>query len=208
MKKLLILAVAGFLAWKYLPLQQWSERYLQTGVYDEQGNPAVALLVVENCTACDDARSYLKRRHIDAEIVSMERDEARWKELGSPNRVPVLMVGSGTATGFNDGQFLAVLAEQMGDSALTSFEQRLYARHFDSEGNPRIVLYGTDWCPYCKKLREDFAANNVDYLDYDVEKPYKQVDLLRTLSIGGYPTVYIGYKRLPGARYRDVMKAL
>jgi len=70
------------------------------------------------------------------------------------------------------------------------------------------VLYGTTWCGYCKKLRGEFAEHNVDYLDYDVEKPAKQTWLLKALGIGGYPTVYVGYQRVRGTDYAAVKKLL
>jgi glutaredoxin len=31
-------------------------------------------------------------------------------------------------------------------------------------------MYGVDWCGYCKKFREEFQADNIDFIEINVEK--------------------------------------
>jgi len=49
---------------------------------------------------------------------------------------------------------------------------------------------------------------NMPFLDYDVEKPAKQVGLIKTLGMMGYPTVYVGYERVQGFDIKAVQAAL
>ena len=57
-------------------------------------------------------------------------------------------------------------------------------------------MYGADWCGYCKKLKKDFEANNIDYLEIDVEKIKNPKRLSQVMGISGYPSTWVGYERI------------
>ena len=212
MKTLLILATA-VAAWIYLPigdtLSDWFAQISGSGVYDSTGNPRAVLLISSRCgEPCNEASAELRRRYIDAEIVVVDLDSQGAERYGNPRTLPTLLVGRDRMQGFNGAHYASILANNFGEQALTAQEQRIFAKHFDDNGAPRIVLYGTTWCGYCNKLRGEFAGHNIEYLDYDVEKPSKQTWLLEALGIGGYPTVYVGYQRVRGTDYAAVKKLL
>ncbi len=34
----------------------------------------------------------------------------------------------------------------------------------------KVELYSTSWCPYCKNAANFFRANNIPFIEYDIEK--------------------------------------
>lgn len=50
---------------------------------------------------------------------------------------------------------------------------------------PKIVMYGAQWCGYCKKARNWLAANNVKYTEYDTETSAKgKADYIKYKATG------------------------
>ncbi len=78
--------------------------------------------------------------------------------------------------------------------ALTLFGFDRYAAfaHLPSPDSKRIAIYTTDWCGYCAKLRRDLAANNVAYIEYDVEKTLQGRLGMWALRGRGVPVSAIG----------------
>jgi glutaredoxin len=35
---------------------------------------------------------------------------------------------------------------------------------------PEVILYGTSWCPYCRKARDFFSSRGIDFVEYDIDK--------------------------------------
>jgi len=56
----------------------------------------------------------------------------------------------------------------------------------------RIIMYGTSWCPYCKKARAYFKAKGIAYVEYDVEKLPSRMREFKNLGGTGYPLLLIG----------------
>ena len=52
-----------------------------------------------------------------------------------------------------------------------------------------VVLYATEWCGYCQKTRELFAANNIPYVEYDIEKSTERHREYRQLGGRGVPVI-------------------
>ena len=206
MKKILIIVLLVGLANHF---QNDIKRFFDDGLFDSAGKPRTVLFTQPGCNKpCEDARRNLDQRDVAYEEVDLDQDRSLLKEIGLPATLPFLVVGYDKVYGYNPGLYGATLAANFGEQVLTSTEQRIFSEHFDENGEPKIVLYGTTWCGYCTKLRNDFNENNVDFVDYDVEKPAKKVWLLEALRIQGYPTVYIGYRRVNGSDYKAVMAAL
>ena len=62
----------------------------------------------------------------------------------------------------------------------------------DDAGLETITMYATAWCKYCKKARDYFAANNIAYTEYDIEKDPSAK--LRYEKAGGTGVPVIMYK--------------
>ena len=63
---------------------------------------------------------------------------------------------------------------------------------------PKVVLYGTDWCPYCAKTRIFFAVHGIQYIDLDVEKSREAGERYRELSGKGVPVILVGDRVITG----------
>ena len=206
MKLILIMVALGFAGWQFF-IKGHSGQY--PDVYLPDGTPDVFLLTYEQCGAvCDKARLHLKSRGIYFNEVDAHKDEERWKELGGPRSFPFLLVGDQQAQGYNPGFFSSALGESLGTSGLSAQEQRIYAKHFDSAGEPKVVLYGTDWCGYCNRLRKRLEGDYIAYDYINMDKPDKKTWLMEAMGIYGYPVVYVGYERVQTPDFEHVVQAL
>jgi len=55
-----------------------------------------------------------------------------------------------------------------------------------------IIMYSTEWCPYCEKARAYFWDNNIKFVEYDVEKLPSRMHEFNELGGTGYPLILIG----------------
>src|SRR5690554_53931 len=61
-----------------------------------------------------------------------------------------------------------------------------------------VIMYATSWCPYCQKAREYFAANNIHYTEYDIEKDEQALQRYKSLGGRGIPFILIDELRISG----------
>ncbi|OZG74432.1 glutaredoxin family protein [Hahella sp. CCB-MM4] len=62
----------------------------------------------------------------------------------------------------------------------------------------QVVMYSTSWCGYCKKAREYFHANHINYVDYDIENDDSARRRYDQLGAKGVPVILVGNKRMNG----------
>lgn len=211
MKKLLLLITLGLGLWYWydgkMPFMAAS------GAFDSAGNPIVWVFTFKDCGApCQDAINDLKNRNtafIEKPIDPANTNDADvklWRAHGGPS-FPLIVVGEGKMSGFMRSELAALLAESFGEKYLHATERRYFNAHFSTDGSPRIVMYSTDWCGYCKRLRAEFQENNVDFTEIDIEKVADSDLLATTMGIRGVPATWVGYRRVQGASLSDVKKA-
>jgi len=63
---------------------------------------------------------------------------------------------------------------------------------------PKIVMYATDWCPYCAKARAHFRKLGIDYVEHDIEKSPEGRAEYQRLGGRGVPLILIGEQRMSG----------
>lgn len=61
-----------------------------------------------------------------------------------------------------------------------------------TQTNTKVVMYGTQWCPYCEKARKYFKNAGIPYVEYDVEKKPSRMREFKQLGGKGYPLILIG----------------
>lgn len=172
--------------------------------FDNAGNPIVEIYTAVQCGSyCDDAVKALKKRNvpffhriIDPQTSSSEYYD-RWR-LHSGGALPLILSGKEKVTNTSTSGLVSLLGKNFGSKYLTQFEKRYFKNHFYADGSPKIVMYGADWCPYCKKLREEFISAEQDFLEIDVDSSREKDLLSHTLQIGGYPATWVGYTRVNG----------
>ncbi|MFT4925288.1 MAG: glutaredoxin [Phenylobacterium sp.] len=63
----------------------------------------------------------------------------------------------------------------------------------------KVVVYSTDWCPYCKKTRDYLVANNVAFVERDIENGDEATKALySTIDAQGIPQIVVGNKIITG----------
>ena len=213
MRKLVWLVLIGGAAWSWhkgeLPF--WPE----SGAFDANGDPAVLIFTVRNCgKPCQEGRDELSWRRVQFEEkqidLNNDADEnvKLWKKFRSDNRFPLIVAGTRKVVGSNRPEIAGILAMNFGDKHLTRNERRYFKRHFYEDGSPKIVMYGADWCPHCRKLRKQFNDNDVDFIEIDVEKSGEMETMSETMGVYGYPTTWVGYSRVRGSDLKAVKNTL
>ncbi len=71
-----------------------------------------------------------------------------------------------------------------------------------------VVMYATSWCGYCKKAREFFRANNIEYTEYDVEESAEARQEFNDLGGRGVPVIVINEEVIHGLSLSKMRKAL
>ncbi|MEN6420500.1 MAG: glutaredoxin family protein [Smithella sp.] len=88
------------------------------------------------------------------------------------------------------------------ESASSSNKDAKYAEN-------EVILYGTSWCPYCKKARDFFNDRNIPFTDYDIEKDKEAAERKNQLDTGsGVPFVIINGRKISGYSPADYERAL
>jgi glutaredoxin len=62
----------------------------------------------------------------------------------------------------------------------------------------KVVMYATDWCPYCAKARAHFRKHGIDYVEHDIEKSREGRAEYQRLGGRGVPLILIGEQRMSG----------
>ncbi|WNO08329.1 glutaredoxin family protein [Teredinibacter sp. KSP-S5-2] len=184
------------------------------GAYDEAGNPTVLIFTIDDCNGyCEKGVSELRSRQVPFEELRInpnnldDKNVKLWRKLGRGN-FPFFASGEDTVIGYEKWQIAAMLGKNFGDAYLTSTEKNYFAKHFYDDGTPRIVMYGADWCPYCRKLRNEMNEDNVDFLEIDVEKRGDKQQIIDTLGVYGYPVVWVGHKRVRKAELSSIYETI
>ncbi len=210
MRKLIYVALVIAIVWS------WREGYIpgfgKPGAYDDQGNPAVLVFTFDDCgQPCKLGIKELKKRGVPFQELVVDpnnKDDKNYKlwQKHGKGSFPFIVAGKQTVIGDSKAQLASLLGENFGRQYLTRSEKRYFKKHFYEDGTPKIVMYGTDWCPGCKRLREEFDVNAVDYFEVDVEKSGELDFMLKTMEIGGYPAIWVGYTRVRGVTLSAVRK--
>lgn len=67
------------------------------------------------------------------------------------------------------------------------------------DGKPEVVLYVTEWCPYCAQAREFMAAEDVPHRVVDIEKDAAgAAEYAARGGTGGIPLVAVGENTIQG----------
>ena len=67
------------------------------------------------------------------------------------------------------------------------------------DGKPEVVLYVTEWCPYCAQAREYMAAEDVPHRIVDIEKDAAgAAEYQARGGTGGIPLVAVGAESIQG----------
>ncbi len=142
--------------------------FLKTpGAFDADGKPIVRLFVGPECTAvCGEIETMLQTRKIDFELIDITSPEGRKYGV---HQYPQIQVGKEHAVG-GKLEIVAALASGLGPEVLSHSERLAMQNNFDENGRAIVMMYATEWCPYCKKQREYFRSHDIAFSELDPEK--------------------------------------
>ena len=208
MKKLLLLGLIAYGA--YQSYQKGFPGFPSMGIFGNKHTSSVILFVGPGCGQhCDRIRDLLAERHVRFnEIDVAGPDGEPIPNQYEVNQFPVTMIGSRRILGDDMPLIFSVLAETYGKDVLTHSEQIAMTGHFDSKGQPRIVMYGASWCPICRQEKNFFEANNIEYENIDVEASEAGLQSYQILKGTGYPLTYVGYRRISGFNEQKIREAI
>jgi glutaredoxin 3 len=65
---------------------------------------------------------------------------------------------------------------------------------------PKIVMYASDWCPYCSRARALLRRKGVAFEEIDVEmRPEARAEMLARSGRSSVPQIFIGDTHVGGA---------
>ncbi len=105
---------------------------------------------------------------------------------------------------FDSGQ----TPEQIAADILAGAKDR-YQRQQNEKNN--IVMYATSWCGYCRKARNYFHANGIQYTEHDIESDDEAKRRFDLLGGKGVPLILVGGTRMQGfseARFNSLYSQL
>lgn len=200
MKKLIVLGLLAVCAYKF---------YQYVSLHHGKASAGTAMAQVfvgPGCNQlCAEVEEILSSRNVSYELIDVSTPEG---EKYGINQYPLTRLGTQTVVGNARNLLIAALAETYGDSVLTPGERMAMRSHFDQNGKPAVVLYGTQWCQYCKRQRQYFADRGISYSDVDVESSSSGKLAYDTLQGNGYPLVYVGYRRFDGYKEKEILDAI
>ncbi len=62
----------------------------------------------------------------------------------------------------------------------------------------QVTMYSTEWCGYCKRARNYFIANDIAFVEYDIEKNKKAEREYKRLGGQGVPVILYKDRRMNG----------
>ncbi len=71
-----------------------------------------------------------------------------------------------------------------------------------------IILYTTDWCPYCNSLRIHLQTNSIPFTERDIEKSLSGIAGFWALRARGVPVSVIGPEVVYSYDINTINKAL
>jgi glutaredoxin 3 len=67
-------------------------------------------------------------------------------------------------------------------------------------GTPAVVMYTTDWCPYCSRARRLLEAKNVPFEEIDIDSaPDKRAEMQNRSGRRTVPQIFIGDHHVGGS---------
>lgn len=84
----------------------------------------------------------------------------------------------------------------------------VFAQPDYSSAQNQVTLYATEWCGYCEKTRRLLKANNISYVEYDIEKSEWARREHKRLGGRGVPLIKINGKVIHGYNEKAILASL
>ncbi len=128
------------------------------------------------CPDCLRAKTFLKENNIEYQFTDVDLDEDATKKVEQINKgkriIPTIIVNGKSYTNPSNDKLAAVLGINEGF---------------------KIVLYGADWCPDCRKSKAFLDDNKINYQFIDIDKNEWSIPIITKINNGKrkIPTIII-----------------
>jgi thioredoxin reductase (NADPH) len=128
------------------------------------------------CPDCRRAKVYLKENKITFDFIDVDIDEEATKKVEFINKgkriIPTIIINEISYTNPSNDELASVLG---------------------INENHRIVLFGADWCPDCRKSKSFLTDNNINYQFIDTDKNEWAIPIITKINNGKrkIPTIII-----------------
>jgi glutaredoxin len=173
-------------------------------VFDSNDEPSVKLFASADCSReCENIRELFQKRNVLYQEVNVSQADRRaaLNEYGIPD-VPAVVI-AGKVLVRSD---LSEVSRAVKSQVISSKDHIVLDNHFDVGGKPLVVLYGADWCEYCKQERAVLAANKVEFTYLNVESSASDMATYKALGGTVYPLTYVGSHRVSGYNPSEVVR--
>lgn len=62
----------------------------------------------------------------------------------------------------------------------------------------KVIIYLTEWCPYCKQAKDYMDSKAISYREYDIEKSKRAERAFKKLGGKGVPLILVGNMKMQG----------
>lgn len=66
------------------------------------------------------------------------------------------------------------------------------------DARPRVIMYSTQWCGYCRQARQYFTAEGIPFEERDIEQSRQARYEYEQIKGRGIPVILVGQQRLNG----------
>lgn len=145
------------------------------------------------CPDCRRAKAYLKENNIDYTLVDVDMDEEATRKVEQINKgkriIPTLITNGATYTNPDNSKLASVLG--INDAG-------------------RVILYGADWCPDCRKSKAYLSDNKINYQFIDIDANEWAIPIIERINNGKrkIPTILIDEKVFVEPENEELRKAL
>lgn len=128
------------------------------------------------CPDCRRAKAYLKENNIQYDFIDVDLDESATKRVESINNgkriIPTIIINGKPYTNPNNDQLATVLG---------------------INEDFRIIFYGADWCPDCRKSKAFLTDNKINFQFIDTDKNEWAIPIITKINNGKrkIPTIII-----------------
>ena len=147
------------------------------------------------CPDCRRAKAFLKENNIEYTFIDVDLDESATKKVESINNgkriIPTIIINGKSYTNPDNVK----LSEVLGINEMA-----------------RVILYGADWCPDCRKSKSYLKNNKINYQYIDIDKDENKwaIPYITELNNGKrrIPTILIDNKILVEPENDELRDAL
>ncbi len=146
------------------------------------------------CPDCVRAKNFLQTKQIDFNFINIDLNEAATRRVEAINKgkrvIPTFYIGESHYTNPDNNTLAKVLGiNQVG----------------------RVLLFGADWCPDCRRAKNYLNDNHINYMFIDVDKHQWATDKVEQINKGKriIPTILIDdvpYTNPDNARLKYLLK--